>query len=128
MTKINKHYDNLNRPAGDLFPDLYVTDNVFSKDQNFSQGVESPTDNKNPAKGEDASFIDFSIHTGYGKNNGGLLQKTLTQSFVVICSRGIAPWMVYTIREGKVNLRTWSTDLFLSVQWRRGRRLKPIAS
>ena len=86
MTKINKHYDNLNRPAGDLFPDLYVTDNVFSKDQNFSQGVESPTDNKNPAKGEDASFIDFSIHTGYGKNNGGLLQKTLTHSFVVICS------------------------------------------
>jgi len=76
----------LNRPAGNLFPDGYVTGDAFSKDQNFFYRAESPTDNKNPAKEEDVNLIDFSIHTGCGKNNGGLLQKTLTHSFVVICS------------------------------------------
>jgi hypothetical protein len=35
MTKINKNYDNLNCPAGYLYADLEVTDDAFTKDQNF---------------------------------------------------------------------------------------------
>jgi hypothetical protein len=119
MSKINKHYDKLNRPSGDLFPDLYVTDNAFSKDQNFSQGVESPTDNKNPAKGEGANLIDFT-YIPFTEKKWRALKKTHTQSFLLICSICIETWMVYTIREGKVKLRTWSTDLFLMGHSREG--------
>jgi len=60
----------LNRAAGQIFPDLYLTDDAFSKDQNFFyREPNHQKNNKNPAKEEDANLINFSIHTGYGKNN-----------------------------------------------------------
>jgi cytoskeletal protein RodZ len=96
----------LNRPAGDVFPDLYLTDDAFSMDQNFFYRVlDHQKNNKNPAKEEDANLINFSIHTGYGKNNRWPLRKS-SSIFPFDLFMGVATWIVYTTWEGKVNLKT----------------------
>jgi hypothetical protein len=52
----------LNRPAGDLFPDLCLTDNAFSKDTNFFyKELNHQQTMRNPAKGIDANPIDIPL-------------------------------------------------------------------
>jgi len=115
MTKINKNYDNLNHPAGNLFPDLYLTDDAFSKDQNFFYR-ELNHQQITKIRQREKMPISLILHTYLlWKKQWRALKKPLTQSFLLICSMGIATWMMYTLREGKVNLRTWLTDLFFSV-------------
>lgn len=49
----------MNRPAGQLFPDLYLTDDAFSKDQNFFyRELDHQQIIKNPEKGAAANAID----------------------------------------------------------------------
>ena len=66
----------MNRPAGDLFPDLYLTDDAFSKDKNFFyRELNHQKNNKNPAKEEDANAIDVTYIPVTEKTLEGFFRK-----------------------------------------------------